>query len=134
MGVSKRFAKFFWIWIINYNFAKWSFFLINYFFFTISTFSLFLFNSSIWILSNLCENDLGSRSKVFVSPIKLNSLSYNITLSKFWKRNLVENKNFLISSSVKLILSLFIWSIVLFIICIWFEVFLLIKLGWIAFK
>ena len=37
-----------------------------------------------------------------VSPIKLNFLSKNITLSKFWNKNLVENKNLLISSSLKL--------------------------------
>ena len=32
--------------------------------------------------SNLVENDLGSKSKVSVSPTKFNSLSKNITLSK----------------------------------------------------
>ena len=35
------------------------------------------------ISSSLVENDLGSRSKVLVSPIRLSWSSKNITLSKF---------------------------------------------------
>ena len=86
------------------------------------------------ILSSLVENDLGSRSKVSVSPIRLSWSSKNITLSKFWKINLVENKNLLISSDWNFTSSLKILSIVLLIIFVWFWDFFFIKLGWILFR
>ena len=84
-------------------------------------------------MSNLLVNDLGSRSKVSVSPTKLNWLSNKITLSKFWNKNLVENKNFLISFSINSTLSLEMWSIVLSIILMWLTVFFRIKFGSIFF-
>ena len=108
--------------------------------------SIFIFFSSIVfsisslsklsnsILSSLVENDLGSRSKVSVSPIRLSWSSKNITLSKFWKINLVENKNLLISSDWNFTSSLKILSIVLLIMFVWFWDFFLIKLGWILFR
>ena len=108
--------------------------------------SIFIFFSSIVfsisslsklsnsILSSLVENDLGSRSKVSVSPIRLSWSSKNNTLSKFWKINLVENKNLLISSDWNFTSSLKILSIVLLIMFVWFWDFFFIKLGWILFK
>ena len=53
---------------------------ISFFF---STLFFLSFKMSISIISNFCEKDLGSKSKVSVSPIKLNLLSNIITLSKF---------------------------------------------------
>ena len=50
---------------------------------------------SDWIISKFLEKDLGSKSKVSVSPTNANSLSNKITRSRFWNINLVENKNFL---------------------------------------
>ena len=81
-------------------------------------------------MSSLEENDLGSRSKVSVSPTKSNSLLKKITLSRLWKINLVENKNFLISSSLNSIFSLSKFSTVLLIILIWLDDLFLIKFGW----
>ena len=106
-----------------------------------TVFSLLIFFVSIILLlvswskisnctiSSLLEKDLGSKSSVSVSPIKLNWLSKKITLSKFWNKNLVENKNFLISSSSNLIFNLTICSIVFSMtwICLLFLFF--IKLG-----
>ena len=85
----------------------------------ISILKKFLFINSI--LSSLVENDLGSRSKVSVSPIRLSWSSKNITLSRFWKRNLVENKKLLMSSSTNFTSSLIRLSTVLFITSMWFE-------------
>ena len=98
--------------------------------FLVSVISLvfFSFKISNSTVSNLEENDLGSRSNVSVSPTKFNSLSKNITLSKFWKRNLVENKKLLMSSSTNFTFNLVRLSIVLLITSIWFDDFFLLNL------
>ena len=82
------------------------------------------------IISNLDENDRGSRSRVSVSPTKSSSLLKKITLSRLWKINLVENKNFLISSTLNSISNLSKLLIVLLIILIWLDDLFFIKFGW----
>jgi len=52
------------------------------FFSSVIFFVFFSFKISSSIMSNLDENDLGSRSSVSVSPIKSNSLLKKITLSR----------------------------------------------------
>ncbi len=91
------------------------------FFPSVISFVFFSLKISSSIISNLDENDLGSRSRVSVSPTKSNSLLKKITLSRLWKINLVENKNLLTSSSLNLISNLFKFSIVLLIILMWLE-------------
>ena len=80
---------------------------ISIFFVSIISFVFSSLNTSNSTKSNLFENDLGSRSSVSVSPTKSNSLLKNITLSRLWKKNLVENKKPLISSSLNFISNLF---------------------------
>ena len=99
------------------------------FWFLFSLLIFFSFKLSNSISFNLDEKALGSRSNVSVSPIRLRSLSKKITLSKFWKINLVENKNFLISSVSNCTSSLSILSIVLLIIFIWLIDFFLLNLA-----
>ena len=104
------------------------------FFFSVISFVFFSLKISNSIISSLEENDLGSRSSVSVSPIKSSSLLKNITLSRLWKINLVENKKLLISFSLKLIPNLSKLSIVLLIILMWLDDLFLIKLGWTFFR
>ena len=69
-----------------------------------------------WITASDLTKTFWSRSITFVSPINLPSALKNWTLSKFWNRNLVDNKKLFKSFSSKFIFSLSIWFEVLFII------------------
>ena len=75
-----------------------------------------------------------AKSKVSVSANIFEFKSYNCTRSRFWNKNLVDNKNSVMPSLLNSIFNLLIWSVVLFIIISCWSDLLFTKLGSIAFK
>ena len=98
----------------------------------ISLDSKFRFSSDLsiddsWTLSLLIKA-FCAKSRVSVSANRLKFKSYSWTRSKFWNKNIVDNKKSIALSLVNSIFSLFIWSEVLFIIfSCWLDLLLIVQ-------